>query len=526
MEKKSWTSNLRHDLPAGLVVFLVALPLCLGIALASGVSLFSGMITGIIGGLVVGFLSGSQLSVSGPAAGLTVIILSALETLPSFEVFLAAVVFAGVIQLVLGFMRAGLIGYYFPTTVIKGMLAAIGLLLIFKQIPHLVGVDDEAFGLLSFKTVEGENTITLFIRSLSEFDRGALIIGVTAIVVMKLWDTKVGRRFKSLALIPGALIAVVLSVVMNLVFKRLLPDLAIGSTHLVNLPKIKDASDMMAALSFPDFSGSVTTEFWLITFTLAIVASLETLLSLEAVDNIDPMKRVSPTNRELKAQGVGNVLSGLIGGIPMTSVIVRSSANVSAGGRTKISAVFHGLLLLLALLIFPGVINLIPYSALAAILILVGLKLTKPALYQSMYRLGTDQFIPFMVTIIAILFTDLLIGIGIGMVVGIFFILKVNYQVPYFMRKEEVSDGERNRLKIQLSEHVSFLNKAALQKALLEIEDDTDVFIDGARTEKIDYDALEVLHNFRISSVGRGIEVVITDIPELSIFDGKGHSGG
>lgn len=512
----AYLKSFKQDFPASIVVFLVALPLCLGIALASGVPLFSGLISGIIGGIVVGLFSKSQLSVSGPAAGLVVIVLNAVESLGSFEGFLAAAALAGAIQLVFGLLKMGIIGHYFPSSVIKGMLAAIGLILILKQIPHLVGFDSDAFGEMEFFQSDGSNTISYLLATVDHVYFGSLFVGLICLLLLIIWDRPIVKSNKVLKQVPGGVVAVVVGILLNLLLDAFFPDFAIHGDHMVSIPKIDAESSISDIFVFPDFSLMFDFNVIIVAFTLAIVASLETLLSIEAVDRIDPLKRRTSTNAELKAQGIGNIVSGLIGGLPITAVIVRSSANVDAGGKTKMSAVYHGILLLLAVVAFPGLMNMIPLAALAAILVLLGYKLTKPALYKQQFLNGRNQFIPFIVTVVAILFTDLLIGIIIGMAVGIFFILKENYKVPYHYHQEEL-DQEGNRLiKIRLSEHVSFLNKASLRLALENIKKGSNVVVDGTMSTEIDFDALEVIHNFKATAPERNISVQLINIPEIA----------
>ena len=511
-----YLATLGKDIPAGLVVFLVALPLCLGISLASGAPLFSGILTGIVGGVVVSLLSGSQLSVSGPAAGLTVIVLNGIETLQTFETFLLAVALAGVIQLVLGFLKAGVIGLYFPSSVIRGMLAAIGLILILKQIPHFMGADEDFFGEMTFIQPDGRTTFSELFYAFSAINKGALLVGVVSLLILIFWDNAALKRFKFFKLVPGALIVVLTSIAMNEAFKAFAPGLVINSTHLVKLPVIGGLTELGNEIRFPDFSMLTNPQVYVVAFTIAIVASLETLLSVEAVDKLDPHKRRTPTNRELKAQGVGNMVSGLIGGLPMTAVIVRSSANVAAGGESKMSSFFHGLLLLLSVLFLANFLNLIPLSALAAVLLVVGYKLTKPSLYKSQLKIGSEQFIPFIVTIAAILFTDLLVGICIGLAVGVFYILKANYKSPYFFHKEVHSD--KDVIHIKLSEHVSFLNKASIVLTLDHLPSDSHVVIDGENSEYIDYDVLEAIQEFNKTAHERGIWVELRNISEVSVM--------
>jgi MFS superfamily sulfate permease-like transporter len=405
--------NLKYDLPASIVVFLVALPLCLGIALASGAPLFSGIIAGVVGGIVVGSVSGSALSVTGPAAGLTTIVLASITRMGTFEAFLTTVFLAGLIQFTLGILKAGSIGNYFPSSVIKGMLAAIGIILILKQLPHAVGYDKDFEGDESFLQKDGENTFTEILNALSYVNFGAVIIFAASLLILILWERPFIKNNKFSTLLPAPLLVVLAGVLANMLFVGSFPDLAIEKEHLVSLPIADDLAAFASQFRFPDFSQILTKDTWITAFTIAIVASLESLLSIDAVDKLDPFKRTSPLNRELQAQGLANTVSGLIGGLPVTAVIVRSSANVAAGARTRVSAITHGMLLLVTAFLIPTLLNKIPLASLAAILLMVGYKLAKPSLIVSMYHKGKDQFIPFAVTIIAILLTDLLIGITI-----------------------------------------------------------------------------------------------------------------
>ncbi|MBT0811551.1 SulP family inorganic anion transporter [Litoribacter ruber] len=512
--KFSLFSNLASDLPAGLVVFLVALPLCLGIALSSGAPLFSGIIAGIVGGIVVGFLSGSNTSVSGPAAGLTVIVLNAITELQVFELFLTAVFLAGAMQIALGYLKAGIIGYYFPTSVIKGMLAGIGIILIIKQIPYAFGVnttsDLAAFipFVNDFKAVEDLGNLT------HELSYGALIITIVSMAIMLLWERPFVKKNKVLTYIPGPLLVVLTGVGINKFFKFFVPQLYID-TQKVKLPAISGIEGFFAELTTFDLSGFFMPQVWVIAFTIAIIASLESLLSLEAADKIDPYKRISPPNRELIAQGTGNMINGLIGGLPLTAVIVRSSANITAGNKTKASAIFHGILLLVSAMMIPMLLNLIPLASLAAILLLIGYKLTKISLFKIQYKLGLDQFLPFIVTIVGIVFTDLLKGIGLGMAVAIVYIIMRNFKNSYFFKSQP---GENPAIvHIMLAEEVSFLNKGALIKALDGIEDGKQVIIDGSNSKSIDYDVLEVIENFRINAEKRNITVTTIKVPRVLI---------
>ncbi|MBX0290419.1 SulP family inorganic anion transporter [Hymenobacter sp. HSC-4F20] len=508
--------TLNKDLPAGLVVFLVALPLCLGISLASGAPLLAGIIAGIVGGVLVSWLSGSQLSVSGPAAGLTAIMLTAIKTLGSFEAVLAATVIAGGLQLVLGAVKAGIIGLYFPTSVIRGMLAAIGLILLLKQIPHFVGADADYFEDMNFLQFDGRNTFTAIQAAMRGISAGSALVGLVSLSVLLFWDNVLSKQVRMLRLVPGALIVVVLSIGLNNILDVAAPVLRIRPEHLVSLPNITAWSDFTGLFTSPDWMAFSRPATYTVAFTIAIVASLETLLSVEAVDKLDPYKRVTPPNRELLAQGVGNIVSGLLGGLPMTAVIVRSSANINAGGQTRLSAFFHGLLLLTSLLFLESVLNQIPLSALAAVLLVVGYKLTKPALYRTQWNLGWQQFLPFIVTIIAILFTDLLKGVTIGLVVGIFYILKANYESAYFLSRPAAQ--QPGPLHLKLSEQVTFLNKASIVKLLNELPRESHVLIDGSDSSFIDYDVLEAIENFRLSAPERGITVELRGIEQVQVL--------
>ncbi|QHS54112.1 SulP family inorganic anion transporter [Mucilaginibacter sp. 14171R-50] len=505
LKKYFLAKNLKKDIPSGLVVFLVALPLCLGIALASGAPLFSGILSGIIGGIVIGALSGSQLSVAGPAAGLTVIVLNSIATLGSFEAFLLAVLLAGAMQILLGLVKAGTIANYFPSAVIEGMLAAIGIILIMKQFPHAVGYDSDFEGDEGFSQADSNNTFSGIISAVSKINYGAVIIAGVSLLLMIYWP-----KFKKVAIVPAPLMVVVIGVVLASLFSG--TSLALLDKQFVQIPVVNSTSEFFGLFKSPNFSGIGNKQVWITAATIAIVASLETLLSLEAVDKIDPIKRVSPTNRELIAQGAGNVVSGLLGGLPMTAVIVRSSANVNSGARTKVSAIFHGFLLLICLLTIPSLLNKIPLSCLAAILLTVGYKLARIGLFKHMWHKGLNQFIPFVVTIVAVIFTDLLIGVGIGMLVGVFYILRTNLRNPYFYTI--APNGEKNTIRIKLAEEVSFLNKAAIQVTLTSLPKGSDVVIDGSQSRYIDPDVLEIIHNYKHNAYTKGIVVQLQDVKE------------
>ncbi|MBL7883432.1 MAG: SulP family inorganic anion transporter [Bacteroidia bacterium] len=510
--------HIKSDLPAGLVVFLVALPLCLGIALASGAPLFSGIISGIVGGTVVAFASGSPLSVSGPAAGLTVIVLNAIQQLGSYETFLLAVVLAGLIQIALGYLRAGIIGHYFPSSVIKGMLAAIGLILILKQIPHALGYDKDAEGDFNFIQMDGENSFSEIINSINFLHPGAVIIASISLFILIMWDKPFLKKYAFFKFVPGALVVVILGLALNQIFISTNSPFALSGDKLVMLPVASSATEFVNQFTLPNFSAFTNYNVYVVAITIAIVASLESLLSVEATDKLDPYKRNTPTNRELKAQGLGNAISGLIGGLPLTAVIVRSSANINSGGKTKLSAIIHGLFLLLSVIGLASVLNKIPLACLAAVLLVVGYKLAKVSLFKSMFKLGWDQFLPFVITIIAILFSDLLKGIAVGMAVSIFFILRNNYKSAYYFQKEKHSDGEK--IVIQLAEDVTFINKGSIALTLGRLPEDSSVIIDGSKSNSIDIDVLELIHNFKETALLKNIQLELKDIPEF-----KGTSG-
>jgi MFS superfamily sulfate permease-like transporter len=504
--KKGLFANLKNDFPASIVVFLVALPLCLGIALASGAPLFSGIIAGIIGGTVVALLSGSPLGVSGPAAGLAVIVLNAIQELGVFESFLMAVVLAGVFQLILGFMKAGVIGYYFPSSVIKGMLSGIGIIIILKQIPHAFGYDKDPEGDFAFNQVDGQNTFSEIFNMLDFISPGALTIAAISLAILILWERPFMKKMSFTNIIQGPLVAVLAGVFLNIAFTSM-DGFALKADQMVRIPVADSFMGFFELFTFPDFSQIANPEIWSIAITLAVVASLETLLCVEATDKLDPYKRVTPTNRELIAQGTGNVVSGLIGGLPITQVIVRSSANIQSGGKTKASAFIHGIMLLVSAMAIPTLLNLIPLASLAAILFVVGYKLAKPKVFKEMYQMGRAQFIPFIVTILGIVFTDLLIGIGLGLVVAIFHILWNNYKTPYHFDPENHVPGEP--IKIELAEDVSFLNKASILNTLNQLPDNSTVHIDASKARSIHPDILEIIDDFKQNAVTRDIKVVM-----------------
>lgn len=488
---------IKEDLPAGLVVFLVALPLCLGIALASGAPLFSGIIAGIVGGIIVAFASGSALSVSGPAAGLTVIVLNGITTLGSYDHFLVAVVLAGILQIILGYLKAGVIGYYFPSSVIKGMLAAIGIILILKQVPVAIGYSKVAA---------------------VGYHMGSILIAASSIGIILFWDLPALKKFSFFKYVPGALIAVLSGVASNALFKIYQPAWALTSNALVTLPVAKNSAEFLGQFTLPNLAALGNYQVYVIAVTIAIIASIETLLSTEAADKLDPYKRVTPTNRELKAQGLGNLISGLIGGLPMTAVIVRTSANVNAGAKTKLSAIVHGLLLLISVVAFASLLNHIPLACLAAVLLVVGYKLAKIALFKEMYQLGWEQFVPFMVTIVAIQFSDLLKGITLGMLVAIFYILRTNYRRDYEIHHEKKSEGAVTRIK--LAQQVTFINKGSIAKKLAEIPNDTQLTIDASQSHYIDLDVLEIIYDFEITAKLKNIQLQLIQMPTRASVSG------
>ena len=493
--EKGILKNLRYDFPSGVVVFLVALPLCLGIALASEAPLMSGLVTGVVGGLVVTLISGSPLSVSGPAAGLASIVGAGIAQMGSFESFLVAVVIAGVMQFLLGVFRAGFFAEFFPPSVIKGMLAAIGIILILKQIPYALGgtVDDEKMGYL------GE--IVFALQTLSP---GVVIVTLTALVILVLWEQPFIKNQSWSRIVPGPLVAVLSGVGLNEVFKRAVPSFEIrgDAKHLVDLPILRSVEDFQLYIPRPDFAGTpIDGELLILAATIAAVASIETLLCVEATDKLDPFKRVSPTNRELVAQGVGNTVSGFLGGLPMTAVIVRSSANIYSGGRTSAAAWYHGALLLGLVLAVPFLLNKIPLAALAAVLLVVGYKLARISLFKQMWSAGLDQFLPFIITIVVTVATDLLVGVTTGFVFGVITVFVTSYKTAVTVRE---ADGE---YVVELVKDVSFINKGKLKEALASIPNDAKVRVEGGSASFIDRDIQEVIKDFAASASHRGITV-------------------
>ena len=492
---------LRYDGPAGAAVFLVALPLCLGIALASGAPLFAGLIAGIVGGIVVGALSGSQVSVSGPAAGLAVIVAAAIQHLGSYPAFLLAVMLSGGIQFAFGMARFGIIADYVPNSVIKGMLSAIGIVIILKQIPHALGRDNDYEGDFSFLEANGLNTLSDLMEAVVSASPGAIVISVVSILPLIFWD-RLAARWRFFQVVPGPLMAVLLGICLNQAFGLWAPALQlIQPEHLVTLPAAVSLSDFFRQLTLPDFSAITNQAVWITAATIAVVGGLETLLSLEAADRLDPFKRISPPNRELRAQGVGNVISGLLGGLPITSVVVRTSANVYAGARTRMSTILHGVLLLAAVVLIPGVLRMAPLASLAAILMSVGYKLTKPSIYTAAYRLGWDQFIPFLTTVVAVVFTDLLKGVLVGLLCGVFFLIRTNHYEAIMM----VNEG--SDYLIRFTKDASFVNKSEFRTKLRELPSGSRVIIDGTRALFIDHDIMEVVQDFQKMAPYKNIQI-------------------
>jgi len=513
--------KLRDDLPASITVFLVALPLCLGIALASGseavpVPLMSGLIAGIVGGVVVGAISGSHTSVSGPAAGLVAIVLAQAQALGSFEAFLLAIVFAGGFQILLGVLRAGLIAYYFPSSVIRGLLTAIGLILILKQLPHAVGYDRDAEGDFSFFQADGYNTFTELVHMFEAFSVTAVVISVSCLAALVFWE----RQLSGKTPIPGPLVAVLLGTLINEVAGLVAPEQQLGILHRVQLSTGEETQGMASVFTFPDFAAAMDPQVYLAAITIALVASLETLLNLEAVDRLDKQKRISPANRELFAQGIGNICSGLIGGLPVTSVIVRSSANVYSGAKTKASAILHGVWLAAAVFMVPWLLEEIPLSALAAILLFTGYKLAKPGIFIEFYKKGWSQFLPFLLTVVAIVLTDLLIGIVIGLIVGIVFVLRNMERTPFLSQQENPVSGNVTRFKF--AQHLTFLNQSRVRKSLDKIKPDSQVILDASKTEFIDPEVLEVIREFQdVKAPAKNIQVSLVGFRDEYAFENK-----
>lgn len=505
--KSKYLKNLNYDLPAGLVVFLVALPLCLGISLASGAPFFSGIIAGVIGGIIIGALSNSQLSVSGPAAGLVAIVISAISTLGSFEAFLLAVVIAGAFQVALGIVKAGVLAYYFPSNVIKGMLSGIGIIIILKQIPHALGYDKDAFNeLTNFFKDDFFRSFGVLFESFNHISPGAALVCIIALGIILAFETNALKKFSKI--LPGGLVAVIASVLVSEFVFKFIPSLAISSEHLVNVPVASSFSEVLALFKTPDFSQIMNSDIWIIALTITAVASIETLLCIEAVDQLDPHKRFTNNNRELVAQGIGNITSGLIGGLPITSVIVRSSANLNANARTKVSTIFHGILLFATVIFIPSLLNKIPLAALAAILIHTGFKLAKPSIFREMFNNGKYQWKPFLVTAVSVVVFDLLIGVGVGLVYSVYYILKGNFKNSFYFKNQE--EGSKGPLTMVLSEEVSFLNKANIKQFLEAVPRNSSLVIDASNSTYVDFDVLQGINEFvNYKSKYRNIETTL-----------------
>lgn len=507
---KRLTNIFLADLPSSIVVFLIALPLCLGIALGSQAPLFSGIISGIIGGLIIGSLSNSQLSVSGPAAGLIAIVVLGIQSLGSFESFLLAVFIAGILQIIFGFIHLGSLGDFIPNTVIKGMLAAIGIILIIKQVPHFVGFDIVAEKDEAVSQIDQHTEFLDLINITDHFTILAIVIGMVSMVILLLAELQYFKKNKIFKFVPAPLIAVIAGALINSYFAATNPEIALSNDHLVFLPSLKSLADIKETLIFPDFKSLNNFSVWTVALTIALVASIETLLCIEATDKIDPYKRRTNGNRELKAQGVGNTIAGLIGGLPITSVIVRSSANINSGAKSKLSAILHSVWLLLAVILIPNLLNKIPYSALSAILILTGYKLAKPSILKDLYRLGIDQLIPSIVTVSAILLTNLLMGILIGIIVSFIFILYGNFKSSMIIVNSE------NGYLLRFRKDVSFLNKAQVKKMLDKIPANSQVLIDVSKADFIDKDVIEVLNDFKANA---NLKKIKTDVKKNNFND-------
>lgn len=492
---------LKHDGPAGTVVFLVALPLCLGIALASGAPMSAGIIAGIVGGIVVGTLSGSQVSVSGTSTGLAVIVLTGIDRIGSYEGFLVSVMLSGVLQVVFGALRLGAIADYVPNSVIKGMLAGIGLLIVLKQIPHALGWDQDYEGDFRFLEVGGNNTLSDIGRAVASPSIGAVVIFAASLILLLAWE-RTGRQSVFFKIVPGQLGVVVLGIGLNQMFRSVVPSWQIvAPEHLVNLHVPRSLADFWGQFALPDFSVILNRSVWITAATIAAVGSLETLLSLEAADRLDPYKRISSSNRELRAQGIGNFVSGLIGGLPITSAVVRTAANVEAGARTRISTVTHGVLLLASLILLPGALRMTPLACLAAILIVVGFKLTKPALYRTVWAHGLDQFTPFLVTVLAIVFIGLLTGVMVGVACGLFFVIRTNHREAITVVHQD-SD-----YLLRFTKDASFINKNEFRRKLRQLPAGSNVMIDGTQALFMDHDIKEIVSDFRQLAPYKGIRV-------------------
>ena len=499
--------NLKYDIPAGIAVFLIAIPLSLGIALASGAPLFSGLIAGIIGGIIVAPLSGSSLGISGPTAGLAVIVWTAIENL-GFNGFLLALVMVGIIQIVMGLIKAGVIAYYFPSSVVNGMLSGIGFIIVLKQIPHAIGYDRDYEGDTSFFQADNYSSFSELVNMLEFSSPTAIMIALMSLTILFLWEQPLIKNYRFFQLFPGVLVAILAGALINQGLQSFFPELSLSGNHLVMLPVLRSTDDLLSQLHYPDFSQFGNPAIYMTAITLAVVASLETLLSVEAVDKLDPYKNVTSTNRELIAQGIGNTCSGLLGGLPMAQVIVRSSINIQSGAKTKVSAIICGVLLVFAVFVIPAVLNEIPLASLASVLLVVGYKLTRPEVFKVMYKAGMYHFIPFCMTILGMIFTDLLVGLAIGLIAALFSILLENYKSAFYFNESRVG----NKTILRLSEHVSFLNKANIKQILEQFPDYSDVVIDATRSKYIDFDVYETIQNFRVEAKHKNIKLTIENL--------------
>ncbi len=507
-------ANLKYDLPAGLAVFLIAIPLSLGIALASGAPLFSGLIAGIIGGLIVAPLSGSSLGISGATAGIAVIVWSAIDKL-GFNGFLLALVVAGVFQIIMGLSKAGVIAYYFPSSVINGMLSGMGFILFLKQIPHAMGYDRDYEGDTSFFQADSYSSFSELGHMLEFSSPTAAVIALISLAILILWEQPFIKEQRFFQLFQGVLIAILAGTLINLGLQNFYPELALGGNHLVMIPVLNNTGDVLSQLHYPDFSQLNNPAIYLTALTLAVVASLKTLLSVEAVDKMDPYKRVTSTNRELIAQGIGNACSGLIGGLPLAQVIVRSSIGIQSGAKTKAAAIICGLLLLFAVIFIPTIINKIPLASLASVLLVVGYKLIRPKVFTLMYQAGMYHFIPFCVTILGMIFINLLIGLVIGLLAALFSILLENYKSGFYLNESHIG----NKTILRLSEHISFLNKANIQQILEQLPDYSEVVIDATRSKYIDYDVFEIIESFKIEAKRKHIKLTIVNLRGFGVLD-------
>lgn len=501
-------NNIKQDLPASIIVFFVALPLCLGIALASGAPLFSGVIAGIVGGVVVGAFSGSPLGVSGPAAGLAVVVFTAIQSLGGWEPFLVAVILAGVFQILLGFLRAGFIAYFFPSSVIKGMLAGIGLIIIIKQFPHAVGYDLTFEGDETLPSIITDNIQQILLSVWDKLTPGAIFIALVSLAILLLWDLVLSKKSKFFQILQGPIVVVGVGIILAELFT--LPSMtffALEDAQLVRLPDLREINDIFLHLTMPDFSSLTDPELYKIAFVMALIASVETLLCVEATDKLDPYKRVTPTNRELKAQGLGNVISGFLGGLPITQVIVRSSANITFGARSKLSAILHGVFLFISVMTISQYLNMIPLASLAAILMMVGYKLTKWDLYKQVFHQGYRQFLPFLVTVVAILLTNLLSGIITGVIVSLAFTLYQSYLNSHYMKESLLDEKGKEVHYIQLADQVSFFSKASIIQQLEKLPNNCKVIIDASQSHYVDPDITEVIENFQLHASFKNIEI-------------------